>query len=148
MWAPSPKSHLNPQLMGETWSKEFAPQQMAGTHHSWVGWCGKMLGGKTITLLDDLNIMPTLVLEFPTFRLRAPSAHHSAPVTTHTHTTHTPTHTHVHTCTVLSQATGIFTIGGQTYLSHNQQYDALYVYDQSRGSPAPFNLYIHPGGTA
>ena len=95
VWAPSPKSHLNPQLMGETWSKEFAPQQMAGTHHSWVGWCGEMLGGKTITLLDDLNIMPTLVLEFPTFRLRAPSAHHSAPVTTHTHT-HTHTRTHMH----------------------------------------------------
>ena len=42
VWAPSPKSHLNPQLMGETWSGEFAPPANArySTHHSWVGWCG------------------------------------------------------------------------------------------------------------
>ena len=41
-----------PQLMGETWSGEFAPQQMPGTHHSWVDWCGDDVRWKTITLLD------------------------------------------------------------------------------------------------
>ena len=51
-----------------------------------------------------------------------------------------PPHTCTHTCTVLSQATGIFTIRGKTYPSENQQYDAIYIYDQSRGSPAPFNF--------
>ena len=52
VWAPSPKSHLNPQLMCETWSGEFAPQQMPGTHHSWVDWRGDDVRWKTITLLD------------------------------------------------------------------------------------------------
>ena len=51
VWAPSPKSHLNPQLMGETWSGEFAPQKMPGMTAGWAG-VGMMLGGKTITLLD------------------------------------------------------------------------------------------------
>jgi len=32
--------------MGETWSGEFAPQQMQGIHHSWVDWCGDDVGGK------------------------------------------------------------------------------------------------------
>jgi len=50
------------------------------------------------------------------------------------------THTHKRTHKVLSQGTGAFTIGGQIYPSYNQQYDALYVYDQTRGSPAPFNF--------
>ena len=45
-----------------------------------------------------------------------------------------------HTRKVLSQGTGTFTIGSQIFPSHNQQYDALYVYDQSRGSPTPFNF--------
>ena len=58
----------------------------------------------------------------------------------YTHPLYPPLHTHPHTCTVLSQVTGIFTIGGHTYPSQNQQYKALYVYDQSRGSPAPFNF--------
>ena len=57
----------------------------------------------------------------------------------HTHV-HAHTHTHTHTHKVFSQGTGTFAIGGQMYPSQGQQYDALYVYDRSRGSPAPFNF--------
>ena len=52
----------------------------------------------------------------------------------------THTHTHPHTHTGLGSETGTFTIGGHNYASQNQQYDALYVYDQSRRSPAPFSF--------
>ena len=53
---------------------------------------------------------------------------------------HTHKHTHTHTHTHTETDTGFFHIGVRRYASRGQQYDALYVYDRSRGSPEPFNF--------
>ena len=57
--------------------------------------------------------MPTLGLELPTFRLRAPSANHSA-------TTHTHTHTHTHPVAIFSPS------GNATRQQSTLQVDGLY----------------------
>jgi len=45
------KSEVPPEPF-KLWSGEFAPQQMPGTHHSWVDCCGDDVRWITITLLD------------------------------------------------------------------------------------------------
>ena len=68
VWAPSPKSHLNPQLMGETWSGEFAPQQMPGTHthtHTnmqyWFQWLGGYKTTHMISTIQEISVMIILI---------------------------------------------------------------------------------------